>query len=110
MPPFTLEELAATIAARAQSGDAGSYTAKLAGEGVGRCVRKLGEEAVETMVAAMEGDRGQVTREAADLIYHLLVLLQVTGVTLEDVKAELAHRTGTSGLAEKAARGAGGAA
>ena len=107
MPPFTLEQLASIIAARTGSGDPASYTAKLAGEGVGKCARKLGEEAVETMIAAMEGDRGQVTREAADLIYHLLVLLEVTGVSLEDVKTELARRTGTSGLAEKAARGAG---
>ena len=109
MPSFTIEELAATIAARAQSGDPGSYTAKLAREGVAACARKLGEEALETMIAAIEGDRDHVTCEAADLIYHLLVLLQVTGVSLNDVKAELARRTGQSGLAEKAARGAGGA-
>lgn len=109
MPPFSLEQLAATIAARARSGDPGSYTAQLAGAGVGKCAQKLGEEAMETMVAAMEGDRAQVTREAADLIYHLLVLLEVSEVSLEEVKAELARRTGQSGLAEKAGRGAGGA-
>jgi phosphoribosyl-ATP pyrophosphohydrolase len=110
MPPFTLEELAATITARAQSGDPGSYTASLAAQGVGQCARKVGEEAVETIVAAMDGDRGHVTREAADLIYHLLVLLEVAGVSLDEVKAELARRTGRSGIEEKAARGAGGAA
>lgn len=108
MPPFSLEELAATIAARTQSDDPGSYTAKLARQGVGQCAQKLGEEAVETVIAAMEGDRDQVTREAADLLYHLLVLLQVAGSSLEDVKAELGRRTGRSGLEEKAARGAGG--
>jgi phosphoribosyl-ATP pyrophosphohydrolase len=110
MPPFSLEELAATVAARAASGDPGSYTAKLAGEGVAKCAQKLGEEAVETAIAAVQGDREQVTREAADLIYHLLVLLQVSGVSLEDVKGELARRTVSSGLEEKAARGAGGSA
>jgi phosphoribosyl-ATP pyrophosphohydrolase len=110
MPPFSLEELAATVAARAASGDPGSYTAKLAGEGVAKCAQKLGEEAVETAIAAVQGDREQVTREAADLIYHLLVLLQVSGVSLEDVKEELARRTVSSGLEEKAARGAGGSA
>jgi phosphoribosyl-ATP pyrophosphohydrolase len=110
MPPFSLEELAATVAARAASGDPGSYTARLAGEGVAKCAQKLGEEAVETAIAAVQGDREQVTREAADLIYHLLVLLQVSGVSLEDVKGELARRTVSSGLEEKAARGAGGSA
>jgi phosphoribosyl-ATP pyrophosphohydrolase len=110
MPPFSLEELAATVAARAASGDPGSYTARLAGEGVAKCAQKLGEEAVETAIAAVQGDREQVTREAADLIYHLLVLLQVSGVSLEEVKEELARRTVSSGLEEKAARGAGGSA
>lgn len=110
MPPFSLEELAAAVAARAASGDPGSYTAKLVGEGVAKCAQKLGEEAVEMAIAAVQGDRGQVTREAADLIYHLMVLLHVTGVSLEDVKAELARRTAQSGLQEKASRGAGGSA
>ena len=109
MPPFTIEGLAATIAARAASGEPGSYTAKLAGEGAAKCAQKLGEEAVEAAIAAVQGDRGQLTREAADLIYHLLVLLEVAGVSLEEVKAELARRTGKNGLAEKSARGAGGA-
>jgi phosphoribosyl-ATP pyrophosphohydrolase len=108
MPPFTIEELAATVAARAASGDPGSYTAKLAGQGVAKCAQKLGEEAVEAAIAAVQGEREQVTREAADLIYHLMVLLHVTGVSLEDVKAELARRTGQSGLQEKASRGAAG--
>ena len=110
MPPFTFEELAETIAARARSGDPSSYTAKLAHEGVGTCARKLGEEAVEAIIAAMEGDREHLTREAADLMYHLLVLLHVAGVPLDEVKAELGRRSGRSGLKEKASRGARGAA
>ncbi|HEX2256145.1 MAG TPA: phosphoribosyl-ATP diphosphatase [Afifellaceae bacterium] len=109
MPAFTLEELAATIAARSASGDPASYTAKLVGDGVAKCAQKLGEEAVETAIAAVRGDRQQLTHEAADLVYHLLVLLHVGGVTLDEVKAELARRTGRSGLEEKSARGAGGA-
>jgi len=102
---FTLEDLAQTIARRAASGDPASYTAKLAREGVATCARKLGEEALETVIASLEGDREALTREAADALYHLLVLLHVAGVPFDAVTAELARRTGRTGLEEKAARG-----
>jgi phosphoribosyl-ATP pyrophosphohydrolase len=107
MPPFTLEDLAQTIAARAGSGDPSSYTAKLVGAGAAECAQKLGEEAVEAAIAAARGDRAALTREAADVLYHLLVLLHAAGVSFDEVKAELAGRTGRTGLEEKAARGAG---
>ena len=107
MPPLSLEELAATVATRAASGDPSSYTAKLAGSGVAACARKLGEEAVETLIAALGGDREAVRNEAADLLYHLLVLLHVCGIPFEEVTAELGRRTGQTGLQEKAARGRG---
>ena len=105
MADFTIEQLAAIIAERARSGDAGSYTAKLVSRGIAKCAQKLGEEAVETAIAAVRNDPEELTKEAADLIYHLLVVLEVGGVSLDAVKAELAGRTGQSGLEEKAARG-----
>ena len=104
MTQFTIHDLAATIDARsAASGDA-SYTRKLLDKGPAHCARKLGEEAVETVIAAVEGDRDALVAESADLIYHLLVLLKSRGVALADVEAALAQRTGMSGLEEKAAR------
>ena len=106
MSGTSLEQLAETIRLRAASGDPASYTAKLAASGVARCARKLGEEAVEAVIAAVEGNREELTREAADILYHLLVLLHVSGVEFEDVTAELARRTGRTGLQEKAARSA----
>jgi phosphoribosyl-ATP pyrophosphohydrolase len=105
MPQFTLEDLADIVARRAGSGDPGSYTAKLAGEGVARCAKKLGEEAVEAALAAVEGDRAALTAEAADVLYHLLVLLHVVGIPYEAVTAELRRRTAETGLEEKARRG-----
>jgi phosphoribosyl-ATP pyrophosphohydrolase len=105
MPQFTLEDLAAIVAARAESGDPGSYTAKLAGEGVARCAKKLGEEAVEATIAAVQEDRRALTAEAADVLYHLLVLLHAAGVPYEAVMRELERRTGETGLEEKARRG-----
>ena len=105
MTEFTIETLAGIIAERARSGDDGSYTAKLVSRGIEKCAQKLGEEAVETAIAAVQNDANQLTREAADLIYHLLVVLEVGGVSLDDVKAELASRTGRTGLEEKASRG-----
>jgi phosphoribosyl-ATP pyrophosphohydrolase len=100
-----LNTLAATIAARAAAGDAdASYTAKLLHDGVARCAKKFGEEAVEVALASVSGDKAALTAEAADALYHLLVLLQAAGVSGEDVAAELARRTGVSGLAEKAQR------
>lgn len=98
-----LDRLAATIEAR-KGADAGkSYTAQLLADPA-RAAKKLGEEAVETVIAAMGQDGRALTREAADLLYHLLVLLEVRRVPLTDVLAELESRMGTSGLAEKAAR------
>jgi phosphoribosyl-ATP pyrophosphohydrolase len=99
-----LRNLEATIAARGGGDPAASYVARLLHEGTPRIARKLGEEAIETVIAALDGDKAALTAEAADLIFHLLVLLKAKGVTLADVEAELARREGVSGLAEKAAR------
>lgn len=88
---------------RTASGDV-SYTRKLLDAGVGRCAKKFGEEAVEAVIAALENDRQMLTAEAADVLYHLLVLLDARQVPLADVLAELESRMGQSGLAEKAAR------
>ncbi len=104
MTDFTLDDLAAIIAERAAVTDGSSYTAKLAGKGICDCAQKLGEEAVETVIAALREDPHAVCTEAADLLYHLLVVLEVSGVSLQDVMQELQSRTGQSGLAEKAAR------
>jgi phosphoribosyl-ATP pyrophosphohydrolase len=99
-----LERLATTIAAR-KGGDAGaSWTAKLLAQGPEKCAEKFGEEAVEAIIEAVKGDRARLTAEAADVIYHLLVMLAARDVTLDDVLAELARREGQSGLAEKAGR------
>ena len=107
MPDFSLDDLAATIAARAVSGDPASYTARLARMGVAECAKKLGEEAVEAAIAAVMKDRDRIRSEAADLLYHLLVLLHVSGVPFSDVTAELRRRTVETGLQEKARRSAG---
>lgn len=104
MPEFDLRELAATIAERARVGDDKSYTRKLLDEGIEKCAKKLGEEATETVVAALSGDKKAVVAESADLLYHLLVVLEARGVKLEDIYAELGRRTAQSGLEEKAAR------
>ncbi|MEM8789423.1 MAG: phosphoribosyl-ATP diphosphatase [Pseudomonadota bacterium] len=101
----TLTRLAATIAARAGDDPDVSYTASLLARGTGACARKFGEEAVEAVVAALEADRDALTGEAADVLYHLQVLLQAAGVEWDDVLTRLAAREGTSGHAEKAARG-----
>jgi phosphoribosyl-ATP pyrophosphohydrolase len=106
MPPFTLEDLSGIVAARAGSGDPASYTAKLAAKGVAECAKKLGEEAVEAAIAAVSGNREALRGEAADVLYHLLVLLHVAGVPFDAVKAELERRTAETGLQEKARRGA----
>ena len=100
----TLEKLEDTIAKRRVSDPALSYVAKLTARGRGKIAQKVGEEAVETVIAAIQGDRAAVTSESADLLFHLLVLLADMGVPLADVLAELEQREGTSGLAEKAAR------
>jgi phosphoribosyl-ATP pyrophosphohydrolase len=100
----TIEKLAATIAARRGADPASSYVAKLLAGGTPLAARKLGEEAVETVVAALSGDARDLTAEAADLLFHLLVLLEASGVPLADVLAELDRREGVSGIAEKAGR------
>jgi phosphoribosyl-ATP pyrophosphohydrolase len=104
MPRFTIHDLAATIDARAASGGEASYTRKLLDKGAEHCAKKLGEEAVETVIAAVENDRGQLIAESADLLFHLLVLLKSRGVSLEEVETALEKRTTMSGLDEKAAR------
>src|ERR1051325_9692816 len=104
MPPFTIHDLAATIDARAASGGEASYTRKLLDKGPEHCAKKLGEEAVETVIAAIANNREHLIAESADLLFHLLVLLKSRGVTLQEVEAALAQRTTMSGLEEKAAR------
>jgi phosphoribosyl-ATP pyrophosphohydrolase len=104
MTDDVLQRLAATIRSRRGNEPARSYTRQLLDAGPGRCAQKLGEEAVETVIAAVGGDARALTGEAADLVYHLLVLLECRQVGLGDVLAELESRMGTSGLAEKAAR------
>jgi phosphoribosyl-ATP pyrophosphohydrolase len=99
-----LRTLEMTIATRANANPATSYVAKLLRDGIPRIAKKLGEEATETVIAALDGDSAALTAEAADLIFHLLVLLHARGIPLADVEAELARRDGISGLAEKAAR------
>ena len=99
-----LERLAATIAARKGADPESSWTAKLLAKGPEKCAEKFGEEAIEAIIEATKGDREKLTSEAADVLYHLLVMLAARDVSLEDVEAELARREGTSGLTEKANR------
>ena len=99
-----LAALADEIAARRSASPEASYTAKLLSQGVEKCAKKFGEEAVELALAAVLRDRAHATAEAADVLYHLLVLLAASGVPLSDVMAELARRQGVSGIAEKASR------
>ena len=100
----TLETLAATIAARQGMAKDSSYTAKLLSEGVAKCAQKFGEEAFELALAAVAGNPANTAQEAADVFYHLLVLLQASGVSLYEVMTVLEARAGVSGLAEKASR------
>ena len=100
-----LERLAATIAARKGADPDKSWTAKLLAKGPEKCAEKFGEEAVEAIIEAVRGDREKLTAEAADVLYHLLVMLAARDVTLADVDAVLAAREGTSGIAEKVGRG-----
>ena len=100
---LVVERLAATIEGRKDGDSSSSYTAQLLGD-LDRAAKKLGEEAVETVIAATRGDRDGVTAESADLIYHWLVVLAASGVSLEDVACKLEEREGISGLAEKASR------
>lgn len=100
----TLTRLEATIRARRSGDPAASYVAKLTAKGRGKIAQKLGEEATETIIAALSEDDRALTSEAADLLFHLLMLLADRNVSLADVLAELESREGLSGLAEKAAR------
>ncbi|MCG7392741.1 phosphoribosyl-ATP diphosphatase [Microvirga sp. ACRRW] len=104
MTSFTLNDLARIVAERAAAPATESYTAKLLADGPAKAAKKLGEEAVEVVIAAIQGDRQNLTAEAADVLYHLLVVLQGANIPLSDVMAELERRTAQSGLAEKAAR------
>jgi phosphoribosyl-ATP pyrophosphohydrolase len=104
MPTFTLHDLELRLQERAKVSADVSYTRKLLDRGVAHCAKKLGEEAVETVLAAVSEDRDRLAAEAADLMYHLLVVLHARGVTLAEVEAVLAERTRQSGLQEKASR------
>jgi phosphoribosyl-ATP pyrophosphohydrolase len=99
-----LDRLAATIAARQTADPASSWTAQLLARGPEACARKFAEEAVEAVIEAVRGDRARLTAEAADVLYHLLVMLFARGITLAEVEAELARREGVSGIADKAGR------
>lgn len=100
----TLSALEATIAARRGADPGSSYVAKLNAKGLNKIAQKLGEEATETVIAALAGDRQELVGEAADLLFHLLVLLNAKDVPLSEVMTELDRREGTSGIAEKASR------
>ncbi|EAQ03397.1 phosphoribosyl-ATP pyrophosphohydrolase [Pseudooceanicola batsensis HTCC2597] len=99
-----LDDLATTIAARRGADPGTSWTAKLLSDGPEKCAEKFGEEAIEAVIEAVRGDRERLTAEAADVLYHLLVMLTARDVAFEDVLAELARREGTSGIAEKQGR------
>jgi len=106
MSTFTLADLAAIIDRRAESADpASSYTARLLADGIERAARKFGEESIEAVVAALKQDDRALTGEAADVLFHLLVVLKARNISLGAVMAELESRTRQSGLQEKAARG-----
>ena len=104
MTDFTLADLEKRVAERAQANAADSYTRALIDKGVAHCAKKMGEEAFETAIAAVQEDQGRLVSEAADLLYHLMVVLKARGVALVEVEAELARRTAQSGHAEKASR------
>ena len=101
---MTLEELEARIALRAAASPEESYTAKLIARGMNKAAQKLGEEANEAVIAAVTGDRAELVKESADLLYHLLVVLRAANVPLAEIMTELDARTAQSGLAEKASR------
>lgn len=104
MSDFTLADLERIVAKRAAASAEESWTAKLVAAGQPKAAKKLGEEAVETVIAAIEGERKALVSESADLLYHLLVVLKIGGVTVAEVMEELERRTGQSGIAEKASR------
>ena len=104
MTDFTLADLERIVATRAAASPEESWTAKLVAAGQAKAAKKLGEEAVETVIAAIEGEKAQLVSESADLLYHLMVVLKIGGVELQEVMAELERRTGQSGIAEKSSR------
>ncbi|WP_313593852.1 phosphoribosyl-ATP diphosphatase [Agrobacterium cavarae] len=104
MSGFSLSDLERIVAERASASPDHSWTAKLFAAGQAKAAKKLGEEAVETVIAAISQDRKNLTDEAADLLFHLLVVLKIADIPLSDVFAELERRTGQSGLQEKASR------
>ena len=104
MADFTLHDLEQRLQQRAQESAEVSYTRKLLDRGVAHCAKKMGEEAFETALAAVNEDKERLTAEAADLVYHLLVVLHARGITLAEVEATLAARSKQSGLDEKASR------
>jgi phosphoribosyl-ATP pyrophosphohydrolase len=99
-----LHRLALTISDRKNADPESSWTAKLFAKGPEKCAEKFGEEAIEAIIEAVKGDRAKLTSEAADVLYHLLVMLAARDVSLTDVEAELERREGVSGITEKAAR------
>ena len=107
MSSFTLRDLEKRVEMRAQESADISYTRKLLDRGMLHCAKKLGEEAVEAAIAAIGEDKSRMTGEAADVLYHLLVVLHARGITLDEVEAELGERTRQSGLDEKASRKSG---
>jgi phosphoribosyl-ATP pyrophosphohydrolase len=104
MSKFTLADLEKRVHERAKASASESYTRSLLDKGVDHCAKKLGEEAIETVLAALQNDKGQLVAEAADLLYHLFVVLEARGVTLAEVEAALEKRMAQSGLQEKASR------
>ncbi len=107
MPTFTLHDLERRLNDRAQESAEVSYTRKLLDRGITQCAKKLGEEAVEAAIAAVSEDKDRMIGEAADVLYHLLVVLHARGITLDEVEAELGARSRQSGLDEKASRKSG---
>lgn len=99
-----LARLAATVEARKSADPDSSWTARLLAKGPEKCAEKFGEEAVEAIIEAVKGDRARLTAEAADVLFHLLVMLAARDLSLADVEDELARREGVSGLQEKASR------
>jgi len=104
MSEDSFDRLLARVVLNRHADPATSYVAKLTAKGRGKIAQKLGEEAVETVIAAMGGDRSEIVGEATDLVFHLAVLLADAGLSFDDIRAELARREGVSGLVEKANR------
>ena len=104
MPRFTLHDLEQRVSDRARESADVSYTRKLLDRGITHCAKKLGEEAVEAVIAAVDEDKERMVAEAADVLYHLLVVLHARGIALDEVEAELGARSRQSGLDEKASR------